>query len=156
MKTKDKTSFFNKLVILCLCWLSLPACDWKDRESTAQWENPGDSLAEFDNRTMTPTEEVPAQAVREFEGKMEENSKEFAKRMSNLKETLSNAKPEEQAQMQPVIAELERKVAEFERQFDKLKKSEGLIWRDYRNIIMGSSYDIRQHFNRAEELIDRV
>jgi len=45
---------------------------------------------------------------------------------------------------------------QFNEQLAGIEKAAGMRWRDYRNTILGSSYDIKQHFARAEELVGSV
>lgn len=135
--------------------VSLPACDWDRRENTTQRENEPDSVAELDDRAHLPQAEIARERAT-FEGNMHQTAATFSRRMQDLKASVAKLPEGKQRDGEQMVAEMEKKLAEFKKQLAGIEKAEGKLWADYRNKLLGSSLDIKQHFARAEELLGLV
>ncbi len=146
-----------QLACLCLaglCAISLGGCDW-ERETDTQRENKPDSLGQLDDRTHLPEAEIARERAT-FEKNMHQEAAVFSEQLQDLKAAVAKLPTHKQEEGKKMIARMEKKLAEFKEQLAGLEKAEGKRWTDYRNTILGSSYDIKQHFARAEELVGSV
>jgi uncharacterized protein YicC (UPF0701 family) len=147
----------TQLYCLCLaglCAIFLSSCDW-ERETDTQRENKPDSLAELDDRTHLPEAEIARERAT-FERNMHQEAAAFSKQLQDLKAAVAKLPAQKQEEGKQMIAQMEKKLAEFNEQLAGIEKAAGMRWWDYRNTILGSSYDIKQHFARAEELVGSV
>ncbi|MBD0254463.1 MAG: hypothetical protein ICV83_01990 [Cytophagales bacterium] len=135
--------------------LSLAACDWDRPENTTQRENEPDSVAELDDRAHLPEAEIARERAT-FEKNMHETAQAFARRMQALEASVAKLPEGKQRQGEQMVAEMEKKLAAFKEQLAGMEKAEGKLWADYRNKLLGSSLDIKQHFARAEEWVSEA
>jgi len=89
----------------------------------------------------------------QFEENMRETANAFSSQMQDLKAAVARLPAQQQERGEKMIAQMEKKLAEFKEQLADLEKAEGMRWADYRDILLGSSLDIKQYFARAEELV---
>ncbi len=87
---------------------------------------------------------------------MHQEAAAFSRQMQELKAAVAKLPAQKQEEGKKMIAQMKKKRAQFKEQIAGIEKAEGMRWTDYRNIILGNSYDIKQHSARAEELVGSV